>query len=86
MIPKEWLQSRMSETEVAALGNPKGRVTRRVRPFIASLRTFKAQLKPGDELWYFDSPTECWQNLGGCRGMAIVRDGDIVDTYVLMEN
>lgn len=86
MIPKEWLQSQMSAPEIAALGTPRGRVTRRMRPFLESLQTFKAQLKPSDELWYFDSPSECWQSLGGCRGMAIVRDGDIVDTYVLMEN
>jgi hypothetical protein len=86
MIPKEWLQTRMSDGEIAALGTAKGRITRRARPLLEELRRIKAKLKPGDELWYFDSPTECWQNLGGCRGMAIVRDGDIVDMLVLMEN
>jgi hypothetical protein len=86
MIPKEWLTTRYSEGEIAALGTTRGRVTRRMRPLLAGLLAFKARLKPGDELWGFDSPPESWANLHGSRGMAIVRNGEVVDTLVMMEN
>lgn len=86
MIPKEWLQTRMSDGEIAALGTAQGRIPRRARPLLEELRRFKAKQKPGDELWYFDSPVERWQNLGGCRGLALVRDGEVVDMHILMEN
>lgn len=86
MIPTEWLQTRMSDGEIVALGTAKGRITRRARPLLEELRRFKAKWKPGDEIWYFDSPAECWQNLRGCRGLARVRDGEVVDMYITMEN
>ena len=40
---------------------------------------FKTGIRPGDELWYFCSPAETWQQLAGRRGYAILRDGRVVD-------
>lgn len=36
----------------------------------------------GDELWEFTSPAEYWENLAGRGGVALVRDGKIVETVV----
>lgn len=32
-----------------------------------------------DELWYYDTPAESWENLGGENGFALVRDGRVVE-------
>lgn len=85
-IPTEWLTHALTDIEVAALGEVRGRITRKNRPFVAALLAFKAQLRAGDALWYFDSPQEAWANERGCRGLAIVRGGEVIDTLVLMEN
>jgi hypothetical protein len=86
MIPQSWLQTPFTDEEIAALGTSRGRVPRRVRPWHTALLAFKAKLKPGDTLWSFDSPAEAWANLHGSRGLAIVRDGEVVETLIWMEN
>jgi hypothetical protein len=45
-----------------------------------------AQMQPGDELWEFRSPTETWQTLSGRAGIALVRNGEVVDSIVTMMN
>jgi hypothetical protein len=47
---------------------------------------FKTGIRPGDELWYFCSPPETWQQLAGWRGYAIIRDGRVVDHYTTRVN
>lgn len=42
----------------------------------------RAKAIPGDEVWYFSSPTESWENLCGRDGYALVRAGEIVDFIV----
>jgi hypothetical protein len=39
-----------------------------------------------DELWEFSSPAHYWQNLAGCGGVALVRDGAVVDSVVSVMN
>jgi hypothetical protein len=36
------------------------------------------RLQEGDELYEFESPSESWKNLAGRKGIALVRDGEIV--------
>ena len=47
---------------------------------------FKAQIKPGDEIWKFSSSADSWQHLAGRAGLCIVRNGEIVDSIVTMKN
>jgi len=39
----------------------------------------KAEIKPGDELWSFCSPTESWQQLAGLMGVTLLRDGKVIE-------
>jgi hypothetical protein len=43
---------------------------------------FSKKVRVGDELWSFRSPQESWSILAGEAGVALVRGGRIVATYV----
>lgn len=45
-----------------------------------------APMQPGDEIWEFSSPPETWQRLSGRAGLALVRNGEIVDTLTTAMN
>ena len=42
------------------------------------------RMEPGDELWVFASSRESWENLAGCAGIALVRDGEVVYETITM--
>jgi len=46
------------------------------------MRTLKAEIKPGDELWNFSSSTESWQQLAGRMGVALLRDGKVIQVLI----
>ena len=46
----------------------------------------KSEMKPGDEIWTFSSPPETWEALMGRSGIALVRDGEIVQHIVTLMN
>ena len=88
MIPVEWLDERLFETD------PEAEARRELdrldidcveeARFLASSAfarwrekwtAFVDQMEPSDELWFFTSPPELWQRLSGVAGYAIVRDG-----------
>jgi hypothetical protein len=37
------------------------------------------KMVPGDEIWEFSSPPESWACLAGRAGIALVRDGEVVE-------
>jgi hypothetical protein len=41
-----------------------------------------AKMVEGDELWEFSSPQEDWDALAGRAGIALVRNGEVIDTEV----
>ena len=41
---------------------------------------------PGDELWYYDTGGDTWENLCGEDGFAIVRQGQVSEFWVYAEN
>jgi hypothetical protein len=43
-------------------------------------RLIRSACRPGDDLYYWDGP---WGDLSGSCGIAVVRDGHVVDTFVL---
>ena len=47
---------------------------------------WKAQIREGDELYYFSSSAEAWRNLAGREGYALIREGQVVDTMVTLMN
>ena len=92
--PMEWLDRKISVSQAEA-ENP-GIDDERVARFPEAASAFgfqhgrwtasKADLKPGDELWTFASPPEAWQHLAGRAGIALVRSGKIVQTFVTRMN
>jgi hypothetical protein len=46
----------------------------------------KAKMLPGDEVWRFSSPPEDWEATMGRKGVALVRDGEIVECLVTAMN
>ena len=44
----------------------------------------KSELKSGDELWVFSSSTQLWENLMGCSGVCIVRNGEIIKSQITL--
>lgn len=47
---------------------------------------FKKNIKEGDTLLTFCSPSNSWKHLHGCAGICLTRDGIIVDYIVTMVN
>jgi hypothetical protein len=46
----------------------------------------KSQMQPGDELYNFRSPPETWAKLRGRAGIALVRDGKVIEMLVTSLN
>ena len=46
----------------------------------------KSQLQEGDTLRRFRSPPDTWANLAGQQGIALLRNGEVVDTIVTLMN
>ena len=40
----------------------------------------------GDEIWTYGSSEESWANLMGQEGIALVRNGEIIDALITCEN
>jgi len=89
-VRKEWLQKMVTAAEVEAahmvhderLGPdpvPFGFKNERWRALLA-------QMEVGDELWEFRSPVESWEHLAGRAGIAVVRQGEIINFIVTMMN
>lgn len=80
---KPWLQQKWSIADLEARhrhdGVPFGFLNDR-------WERLKASMQEGDELWEFSSPPETWQHLMGRAGVALVRDGDVVDFLVTVLN
>jgi hypothetical protein len=57
-----------------------------IRPSYPAWVALKKQIKPGDELWTFDSPQHHWKNGMGWCGLVLVRQGEFVDACVIMMN
>jgi hypothetical protein len=46
----------------------------------------KMKMLPGDELWFWSSDPEDWKRLMGWEGIALVRDGEIIDSFFTAMN
>jgi hypothetical protein len=45
-----------------------------------------AQMQPGDELWEWSTSPESWANLAGRAGIALVRNGEVIDSFMTAMN
>jgi uncharacterized protein (TIGR02996 family) len=56
-------------------------------PHVRAMREWvEANLRPGDELWEYDTAGESWVHLCGEMGYAIVREGKVVEFEMLLMN
>ena len=94
IIPADWLRKKITVAEAEA-DNPgisDDRVSRfpeAARPFGFLNReweTLKAGIKPGDELWSFISPADPWQQLASRMGVALLRDGKVIEVIITEMN
>jgi hypothetical protein len=44
-------------------------------------QALKSKVQPGDEIWTFSSPQEDWERMMGWEGIALVREGEIVECF-----
>lgn len=90
VAPREWLQRKttIEEAEQEHLVENKELGPAPV-PFgfiNGEWKTFKAGIKPGDELWKCSSNEQSWQDLAGRAGICLVRSGRIVAMFVTTLN
>jgi hypothetical protein len=83
VIPKQWLDKKISVEQAEAQNLVDG------VPFGAQAedwKRLKAAIKVGDELWTYCSSFESFKALAGRCGIAIVRDGKVVQQLVTIMN
>lgn len=80
VVPPDWLDKPVSVEEIDA---DYGASTSGVH---ADWEKLKSEMQPGDKLVRFTSPIESWQHLAGRAGIALVRDGKVIDAIVTMMN
>jgi len=71
--------AKLERDTIALLGHSGGWVENFRKEIVAAM-------VPGDELWLFDSQPGGWANLGGERGVALVRDRWVVTRIVECRN
>ncbi len=43
-------------------------------------------MQVGDEVWEFNSPAHFWEHLAGRAGIALVRNGEVLDSIITSMN
>jgi hypothetical protein len=47
---------------------------------------FRTRMQVGDEVWEFNSPAHFWEHLAGRAGIALVRNGEVLDSIITSMN
>lgn len=76
-----WLREQLTAKQAQELlacgaGKDAETVARAVEEWVRS------NLEPGDELWYYDTGCDTWENLCGERGLAIVQGGQVKEFWM----
>jgi hypothetical protein len=92
MIPNSWLKERsdthnlneLLKREFLGFGLSAAAVDELFKQgpapsFVKKWQVFIDQAVAGDEIWFYESPPEIWDNLAGRTGYALVRAGTIID-------
>jgi hypothetical protein len=48
--------------------------------------SFRLPVRPDDEVWVFSSSPDTWRHLAGRAGLALIREGTVIDAYVTRMN
>jgi hypothetical protein len=88
--PVDWLEERIrladlrceTETGRGSVNDNSGEWT----PYREAFSRIALRMRDGDELWTFASPPDTWRALMGRRGVALVRQGKVIEQVVLEMN
>jgi hypothetical protein len=84
-IPKDWLQEKLSLQQAEAANTlPEGGVLFGGQN--ERWERMKASLQSSDQIWSFYSPPVTWEHCAGRSGVAVVREGRVVDCLITMMN
>ncbi len=79
-VPAEWLDTPISVEQFDAdYGAPQSGVHDK-------WERLKGEMQPGDKLMHFVSSGDSWKHMAGRAGIALVRDGKVIDAFVTMMN
>jgi hypothetical protein len=45
-----------------------------------------SKMEPGDEVWFWSTDEESWRRMMGWEGMALVRAGEVIDSFLTAMN
>ena len=85
VIPKDWLRGQLSLEQAEADNTPAGGGL----PFNklnSRWERLKSSFQEGDQIWTFSSSSESAEHFAGRSGVAVVRDGRVVDCIVTRMN
>lgn len=85
---RSWLRERVSVDKALEMMREDERIVGRTdEAAVTDLKGWiDKSLEPGDELWYYDTGGDSWENLHGENGFGIVRNGQLVDFYMWWMN
>ncbi|QDU76673.1 hypothetical protein Pan97_37280 [Bremerella volcania] len=87
LVPKEWLTAPTTLQEImATCNNEDPQVAAVANHYLNQAAPLFQQMQPGDELWNYSSPSDDWANNRGNAGLAIVRDGELIDSMCMVRN
>jgi hypothetical protein len=80
---KGWLQTRLSLAEArehyVAFEKATLQLLGRTGGWVAHFEEeLLSQFQPGDEFWLYDAGADAWVHMHGEKGMALVREGEVV--------
>ncbi len=79
-IQPEWLSQRVENAPTAQHRGLAAMPAMRIR---MAWQKLKSEAGEGDELWYFENPSNTWKKLGHHTGYALVRKGKIVKSTIV---
>ena len=86
-IEREWLKSKL-DTDLFLSDGLISFPEIGIRDYQVDLENVEmlGSLQSGDEVWIFSSPKDDWESMCGRAGLALVRDNEIVGSYVIFVN
>lgn len=85
----EWLRQKITVEEAEAMNMVINEQWPHGRPFgyvYWEWRELLHQRRDGDEIWIYRSSDESWEQMMGQEGIALVRDGEIVEAFITSMN
>ena len=80
-ISSEWLTQRVENAPTSYHRNLPDMAALRIR---MAWQKLKRNAVEGDEMWAFENPSNTWKRMGKKTGYAIVREGEIVESVVVL--